>query len=273
MVEDLRFIGRVIVDTAMPIKMVVSDIGDRRAIQLKRIGEMQLERTELNTQHIICRIDCGMGHRFADIADSRCGQTASRQHLRSHFRSGGLAIGTGDANPLRRMPSGIAIHPQLPGKLDLAHHRNATTLRFENERGPRIEYRRSHHQVDMIPINVVERVQIGIRLLLIHAQHLFGAGTQHLHHALARNSKTRHNRGLTAHIHIHHPSIVRTSYALISQSYCVHSQRQQTEHRLSQAGTGNPIAIEKHQGDQHEQRSIIQKRITTLTSGHPFNSK
>ena len=110
MVEDLRFIGRVIVDTAMPIKMVVSDIGDRRAIQLKRIGEMQLERTELNTQHIICRIDCGMGHRFADIADSRCGQTASRQHLRSHFRSGGLAIGTGDANPLRRMPSGIAIH-------------------------------------------------------------------------------------------------------------------------------------------------------------------
>ena len=125
----------------------------------------------------------------------------------------------------------------------------------------------------MIPINVVERVQIGIRLLLIHAQHLFGAGNPTPPSCSGQKLQTRHNRGLTAHIHIHHPSIVRTSYALISQSYCVHSQRQQTEHRLSQAGTGNPIAIEKHQATSTNSSSIIQKRITTLTSGHPFNSK
>ena len=191
-----------------------------------------------------------MGHRLADVADSRCRQAASRQHFRSHFRSGGFAIGAGDADPLRWFAGRIAIHSQLPSKLNLTHHRNATTLRLKNKRRPRIEHRRSHNQINMIPVDAIKGVQISIRLLFIHAKHFFGAGTQHFHHALSGNSKTRHNHGLTAHIHIHHPSIVGTSYALIFLT--CHSHVAAVRHingtqQPSQTGTGDPITVENHQ--------------------------
>ena len=47
-VEDLRLIRRIIFNAAMPVKMIIRDIGDRSAIQSQRIGEMQLEGTQLN---------------------------------------------------------------------------------------------------------------------------------------------------------------------------------------------------------------------------------
>ena len=47
-VEDLRLIRRIIINAAMPVKMIIRDIGDRSAIQSQRIGEMQLEGTQLN---------------------------------------------------------------------------------------------------------------------------------------------------------------------------------------------------------------------------------
>ena len=43
-VEDLAFIRSIVFDAAMPVKMVVGDIRDGRALQRQGIREMQLER-------------------------------------------------------------------------------------------------------------------------------------------------------------------------------------------------------------------------------------
>ena len=61
----------------MPVEMVVGDVRDRRAIQRQRIGEMQLERAELHAQRVVVRIDRGVGHRLADVADRRCNEASA----------------------------------------------------------------------------------------------------------------------------------------------------------------------------------------------------
>ena len=46
--EDLGLVCGVVLAPAMPVKMIVGDIGDRGAVEFQRIGEMQLEGTQLN---------------------------------------------------------------------------------------------------------------------------------------------------------------------------------------------------------------------------------
>ena len=206
-VKHLRLVGGIVLDAAMPIEMVVGDVGNRRAVKFQRIGEMQLERAQFDAEHVVRRVDGGVRHGFADVANGGSGQAACGQHFGGHFRGRGLAVGAGDADPLRRLAGGVAVHAQLPGQFDFAHDRYVAFLRLKDEWRARVEDRRGHHHVGIVPIDLVEGMQVGVRLLLIHAQHSAGTGAQHFHHALPGDNETSHDYGLAIHIHIHHPSI------------------------------------------------------------------
>ena len=186
----------------MPVEMVVGDVRDRRAIQRQRIGEMQLERAELHAQRVVVRIDRGVGHRLADVADRRCNEAIGAQHGRGHLGRGRLAVRAGDAHPRGGAAGAGAVHAQPPRELDLAVHGDASALGFEDERRARVEHRRRHDDVGRIPVDVVERMQVGLRLMLVHADYPRCAGTQHFHHAAAGYTQTGHQNGLVTEIHI-----------------------------------------------------------------------
>jgi hypothetical protein len=52
-------------------------------------------------------------------------------------------------------------HSHAPGELHLGDHLNAAALRLHNERRARVEHRRRTYQIDLIPVNVVEGMQVG----------------------------------------------------------------------------------------------------------------
>ena len=173
-----------------------------------------------------------MRDRLADVTDGRCGESAGGKHLGSHFRGGGLAIGSGDADPTCRFAGGIGVHTQLPCQLHLAHHGDATALRLKDERRTWIEHRRGHHQIHVVPIDLVEGVQVGIGLLFIHADDLASPWLQYLHHASARNTQTRHDHGLTVHIHVNHPyPFSNMAHAVSTYAICHSLKTSQLSHR------------------------------------------
>lgn len=171
-------------------------------IQRQRIGEMQLERAELHAQRVVVRIDRGVGHRLADVADRRCNEAIGAQHGRGHLGRGRLAVRAGDAHPRGGAAGAGAVHAQPPRELDLAVHGDASALGFEDERRAQVEHRRRHDDVGRIPVDVVERMQVGLRLMLVHADYPRCAGTQHFHHAAAGYTQTGHQNGLVTEIHI-----------------------------------------------------------------------
>lgn len=84
-VKHLRLVGGIVLDAAMPIEMVVGDVGDRRAVKFQRIGEMQLERAQFDAEHVVRGVDGGVRHGFADVANGRERPGRMRSAFRRSF--------------------------------------------------------------------------------------------------------------------------------------------------------------------------------------------
>ena len=149
---------------------------------------MQLEGAQLDAQDVVARIDGGMRKRLADVADRRGFLTARLEHRRNHLRGGRLAVGAGDADPWRLHARALVRGPQPPGQLHFAVNGHAVLLGLDEEWRARVEARRSDHDVDLIPVYIVEGAQIGLRLALIHRQDASGPALQHVEGAAPGNA-------------------------------------------------------------------------------------
>ena len=167
---------------------------------------MQLEGAQLHAEHIMLGVGGAAGQAHAhvsrgNVAGGGCIQTTRGKHLRGHFGGGGLAVGSSDADPRRRLAGPRIIRAQTPRKFHLAHHGNTTTLRFENERSTRIEHRRGHHIIDLIPIHLVEGMQISIAFSFVYTNDMGAALPQHLGQRSAGHSQSGNHHCLIRYLH------------------------------------------------------------------------
>ena len=205
-VEHLGFVGGVILAPAMPVEVIVGDIGDRRAVKCQRIGEVQLEGAQFHAQYVVLRIGGATRQAHAhvsggDIAGGRRVESAGGEHFRGHLGGGGFAVGAGDADPWSRSTGALVIHTQLPCEFHLAHHGDATALGFQHERGAGVEHRGRHDVVHMVPVHVIKGVEIGLGLPLVDANHVGTAFPQYLRQRGAGHPQSGDHHCLIRYLH------------------------------------------------------------------------
>src|SRR6267378_5720858 len=95
--------------------MIRREIEPNRDRRSKTLNRLQLERADLNREHVKLRLIAHyLGERLSDVAAGNGSLSASVQHLRNQFCRRRFAVGTGD-----RDDGALA---KLPAELELADH-------------------------------------------------------------------------------------------------------------------------------------------------------
>ena len=119
---DLPLGGGVLVERAVPVDVVGSDVEAGRGPRRQGVRPVQLEARQLDGDDVVgLRVHDRLEHRGADVAGAAGPQPGRPQDRGEHLHGGRLAVGAGHGQPRRRPLT----RPQPPRELHLAPHRDA----------------------------------------------------------------------------------------------------------------------------------------------------
>ena len=106
--KDLALVGGVGIHVAVPVQMILSDIEHRRRIRLQAISGVQLETRQFQHPHlrqclVVDRLAQHIQCRGTDIAGQLHRHAGALAQQSDQAGDGGLAIGAGNCDQLRRV--------------------------------------------------------------------------------------------------------------------------------------------------------------------------